>query len=876
MARESSPKPREPNPETREVFDAQELHDIEKPIVEQLQNSAFENALQELEKALSAHTFTDEQARWFFVDLCTYVHKFSTGKYTEMQYSGEVSDAEAAAHRDAFSVFVDKLVSLQLTDAEGRGRFTDALDGILETIGGMSVIDRYTLAQEAIDHDDGIRYLIAHIKKFDLTQEQRRSLFYKIIETADTKETVEDLVTSLRWGGEGFMHSYMTLDHPIVTLLLQRGFGDVLVSNLGKIDPSVTLNQEETLILLKKDIHLFLMWCSRVHKNRLTLNTEVVAHAVRSFFELNQKITAGTAQIHEIPQTVEHQRESWKGLIALNEESLVDTTLHSLYQLFGNDVSFPLYAAAKDLERGTQVDWIEELVDASDRTTGLTRLEHAVANFNQHLLTRPLRDEDIRDMLSKPIHRTLFKRAIRYESSEWGSHDDAGLDELVARYFSYKADGRLAPLSPEIVGGTIAPNKRARSEVRYGKNFLEAYETNVLALAQVEPYPTGTKGVYEEFKKVIYHEVLPTLEETLTRLRHEEAHPQRLIQLEKSIEMIRASQPQEGKRSSLHTPRMLERALIFVANLREETIGQGTKDHVDRRLRELLLRFFAWNGGGEAFLKLIPKNVQKPEREELSSMISFVNHHLLQEFLEKRGFLSTREGTKAVRRLFGISTLEEQFNNWKDEASIEKVETRIVPSRDLLTELSGHMGDACWASLYPSICLFFPNITSYRLVQNPENEHVRTAGAFLTIDTINEYTGRPVMVIRGLNPIENYINQLNAESFLREIVAYLAPIAERRNMDLAIVIDDHAGGAGTNRPALQKVLEKAARNGLQSVATTKCRIPSIRSEGEIIIPEDNGSNTMEFDDELVSRVDQPTIFNSYNTSNDTYLIEVKR
>lgn len=114
------------------------------------------------------------------------------------------------------------------------------------------------------------------------------------------------------------------------------------------------------------------------------------------------------------------------------------------------------------------MDWIEELVDASDRTTGLTRLEHAVANFNQHLLTRPLRDEDIRDMLSKPIHRTLFKRAIRYESSEWGSHDDAGLDELVARYFSYKADGRLAPLSPEIVGvqshRTSAPDQRYVTE----------------------------------------------------------------------------------------------------------------------------------------------------------------------------------------------------------------------------------------------------------------------------------------------------------------------------------------------------------------------------------------------------------------------------
>lgn len=126
---------------------------------------------------------------------------------------------------------------------------------------------------------------------------------------------------------------------------------------------------------------------------------------------------------------------------------------------------------------------------------------------------------------------------------------------------------------------------------------------------------------------------------------------------------------------------------------------------------------------------------------------------------------------------------------------------RFIPTKGPLHELSGHIGDACWASKYDSIAEAFPNFTSVIFVQNPESSSRRLAGACLLIETTSS-DGEPLLVIRGVNPLQNVITQLDSKSFMNELTDYVEEIATTLGRKPAIVIDDHSGGSATNRPSL--------------------------------------------------------------------------
>ena len=113
----------------------------------------------------------------------------------------------------------------------------------------------------------------------------------------------------------------------------------------------------------------------------------------------------------------------------------------------------------------------------------------------------------------------------------------------------------------------------------------------------------------------------------------------------------------------------------------------------------------------------------------------------------------------------------------------------------------GHIADACWASKYDCLAELHPNTTSVIFIQNTDNNARRMAGATFLIETTSA-EGEPLLVIRGLNPLENIINDLDQKSFVDEFTAYTREIANNQGRKLAIVIDDHSGGSCTNRPSL--------------------------------------------------------------------------
>src|SRR3989339_745282 len=229
---------------------------------------------------------------------------------------------------------------------------------------------------------------------------------------------------------------------------------------------------------------------------------------------------------------------------------------------------------------------------------------------------------------------------------------------------------------------------------------------------------------------------------------------------------------------------------------------------------------------------------QDVSEDEISKVINFIDQVTNRETFGV--FLDDKEKCKILDSLLSVSSLKQEINRLQEAKSPTGKTTSVafIPSRDLKTEISGHMADACWANKEKSILQSHPNFISVTFVGNPESEvNERVVGACILIETKTR-DNAPIIVIRGFNPIENFTNSVDQESFFSQFVNWVRPIAKLRGCKLAMVIDGERGLAASNRQVTYDYLA-SLRSSLEKVT-------------------------------LASSVD--TSFNGYYIVDDTYLI----
>ncbi|MBU1167517.1 hypothetical protein KKC60_03880, partial [Patescibacteria group bacterium] len=239
-------------------------------------------------------------------------------------------------------------------------------------------------------------------------------------------------------------------------------------------------------------------------------------------------------------------------------------------------------------------------------------------------------------------------------------------------------------------------------------------------------------------------------------------------------------------------------------------------------------------------------NPEDPTPADVSQTLNFINHITNPEILdhiENQGslkkFFTDERAAKNFKNLLNVNSLKEELQRMSKykKDSTERMAMQFVPHRDLLTEFSGEIGDACWAGKEKSILEAHPNFTSLIMIQNPDSINERVAGSCFLIETTTP-DGQDLLVIRGLNPLENVIRQLNYEDFYENLTTYLKTIAAKQNRQLAVVIDDHSGGSGSNREDFYLTFLSGLRDKLKAVELNN----------------------------------EDTEFNGYNITGDTYLV----
>ncbi|MFA9288400.1 MAG: hypothetical protein ACEQSA_00780 [Weeksellaceae bacterium] len=137
----------------------------------------------------------------------------------------------------------------------------------------------------------------------------------------------------------------------------------------------------------------------------------------------------------------------------------------------------------------------------------------------------------------------------------------------------------------------------------------------------------------------------------------------------------------------------------------------------------------------------------------------------------------------------------------------------FVHSQGILLEFSGELADSCWAhgGTVRSIAGLNPNVHALIHRLNPGTDQEALVGATLIIETTTA-AGEKILILRGDNPQQTFINSIDLESYHQAILERAKEIARKKHCKIAIALGTSSGQATTNRPAYFQYLHDTYAN----------------------------------------------------------------
>ncbi len=215
-----------------------------------------------------------------------------------------------------------------------------------------------------------------------------------------------------------------------------------------------------------------------------------------------------------------------------------------------------------------------------------------------------------------------------------------------------------------------------------------------------------------------------------------------------------------------------------------------------------------------------PTTVSSLTTDHLDSLSGFLRAGVLDEAVRTTRIGLSKSLSFIQEKVFGTQIFAEEILRSQVKTD-DLEEIGVYPSRDLRLELSGYSGDACWTRK-SDIVANNPDMVGLTYVRRV-NEVATIIGTCLVIEGILK-NGDEAVIIRGINPRENYIRKLSAQGFFEQqvdvIEKWLKQKADleakkpgiwrlrgKRNKKIHIVAPPGESGALTNRPSLSEYVE---------------------------------------------------------------------
>ncbi|MBU1118839.1 hypothetical protein KKH43_03085 [Patescibacteria group bacterium] len=591
------------------------------------------------------------------------------------------------------------------------------------------------------------------------------------------------------------LEDFSGLDKTVALKLIDVGYGKSVGNNLKKF---TGLDREVALALIEADAG----WAvGRNIQEYSGLDKDVVLKLVKCGF--------GWSVAENLEKFKDIDRETalvlLKKMIEIHffthaqkvNERFPDKIFTKAAKDFGGMVTLDIYEAYAALLAGEIPEEAKALGVKHAQEAGINELRNKLRRFQNELLEGNINPELILELKILEVQIQAF---LRFRVAEWGNHDDESFRQVIKIYLDLQKEKELAPLPPEYKSSkkviVAKVNKEKQAEFTFSEDFVLRYGTLLRSIKEARCLIEDPGAL---------NELLSFIDE------------KRAVLLKRLQEEVDTEENPVGKENLKGQIERLHAISLELLKSPQEVfeVLSAFKGEFDEELREIMFYFGFYLNPREQQKNISEFDEENPTLDQLSYVLNFIDHITNKETLKK--FFTDKNAAKSFGSLLNLKALMQEMARFQNQETKGTMPMMFVLSRDLLTEFSGYTGDACWASKYASILKEFPNLVSLTMVQNPDHPRFeRIAGSCLLFETQSKDSG-PLLVIRGLNPQETVINQLNVQDFVDNLKKFLVPIAEKGGRKLAIVIDDHSGGAGTNRPVLFDYLYNVLRQSLTQV-----------------------------------------------------------
>ncbi len=452
------------------------------------------------------------------------------------------------------------------------------------------------------------------------------------------------------------------------------------------------------------------------------------------------------------------------------------------HQLFGNFLNEEIYRDFRLLSQGVLSDLFRNLGVRHTGEAGMSEVRERLSGVRRSFKQPDFHGEG----LDNPTIAAMFKQFVSYETSSWGNHDDEEFEEVVDYHRALVEKGRWTDVPPDYKPSEVLMvdkiDRVQQLTFDYSEQFVSRFNTlkdsiiSAISLVE-ESHPLETLATNGEQIRI---KLVAEWSSKLQEMEDAGQNPKAISNLKRNIDSLQAV--------DFRSVKDFEHNFQLLGNFRE--------------FHELLRQFIfllAFRNNRQS-IEEAKRNLENemPSIDNISWALDFIDHITNQETRDR--YFEDEKAKRSFLQITNPRALSEELSKAQNQEVIGKMPIQFIPTRGLTLEFSGHIANACWASQLTSIAEKYPNFVSVNIVKNPESANESLAGACLLIRTKSD-KGEPLLIIRGLNPNENTINQLSVADFFDKFVAFVRPIAEAEGRKLAIVCD-HCGGASTNRPVL--------------------------------------------------------------------------
>lgn len=709
-----------------------------------------------------------------------------------------------------YQLIVDKLIEKQefSTIARGIKKFKgvnhqELVDRFLETKDGVDTLSTDFYKFEDVDHAKVCRTILESTRnpefvkniayKIDLVEEgSRTKLAKKIIELGNYHKNgsycTGPIANNLKSIPEEDRVEIAEMLIPATVMELAQNIevlkgldcNKILCKIIKYFWPSIIIEKLQCFDNLNIDVAGTLIDADNVEAVLDNLNCFEVNMSFISML-LNQRVDVSL--IHE--KLKEHNPET------------VPESFPWIIEHFGEYASGETLITAEMILKEQMVEYgLEQLGISKVGEAGLIELQGRLSDIRESVL----RGEIPRDIQSSDMLLDYVKKLTRMDISEWGIRSTSGLRSIIGQ----KEHGLISDIY--MPGDIDVFTKGGQKEFEIPIDAREEYSSlleDILIARSVlvdngRGYKIDTNKLQGLFNK-IDQKIITRSEGIQKGICLIEAKLKENPENQSYINAIENMRKQLDSLSSFD---------IGVINNHEKLFERFDElaRHKDfnRELRQLLFISSIMRFPNIGFSEKI-KETDSPSIENINALSDFITHITKQETWSEL-FVQHSKNPKMLSEILGSKGLQHarDLDLKYSKASSSSKKFHLLPTRGHLMELSGHIADACWASTYNSIAKDFPNMTSV-IFSRGEGADARFAGAMMLIEADSE-SEEPLLIIRGLNPLENDINQLDQESFVNQITEYVSVTAKKLGRKPAIVIAGQAGSSGTNRPALHDYL----------------------------------------------------------------------